>query len=299
MAAITFDSFDSSPYQRVPPVNVLGLSVLAKALLEALPAEPSESVQKRSVRLQKTIAEIEDELTNRRRAKAPAEYGVPVELDGAFDGLWALCFRSLELLGVYQHSGLDPFIAKPDTPLGASLAEGRKKAERAAVLLTRLFGSGGLSFTRMGFRDQSETSGAILRLVKEDALVEELSGLVGAAVVEQLIALQEHYETMVVHQLTTSSGGVDLRDLRRRLVKLIEQYNGAVLDMLDEDEPESLDVVLDALRPMITLRELLARGGKASSQGAGEPENQEEAQLEAELEAALETQVDDEPADEG
>src|SRR5690606_36735471 len=204
-----------------------------------------------------------------------AAYGVPIELDGGADGLWTMCFRRLELFSAYEHRGFNPLIAQANSSLGISLAKDRKRAERARAQHQRTFGDRGLAFLRGPFRDQCEVTGSILRLVKEDGLSEELGKFVGESLVEQLFELQAKYETMVVDQLqSVPAGGKDLRELRRRIARLIGQYNNSVLDMLDEDEPKTLQVVVNALRPMVTLRELIAasRGKAAGDQDGGDLE---------------------------
>jgi hypothetical protein len=259
--------------------------VLAKALLDGIPIEAPATVHKRADRLHELVGIAESELTDRLREQATATYGVPVELDGGADGLWTLCYRRLELLGTYEHPGFDPLIAQADLPLGVSLGKDRKLAERARLLHARLFGGRGLNFLRGSFRDQSEVAGSILRLIKEDDLVEELAELVGASLVEQLFGLQEQYEAMVVDQLKSTPGGQNLRELWRKIGRTIGQYNNAVLDMLDEDAPQSLELVLKALRPMITLRELIAASrGKDAEAGDedGEAADLEEAGAEGE-----------------
>ncbi len=269
MNIVTFETFDPAPYQRVPIVNLRSTVVLAKALADGVPLEPTAQVLKRRDRMQTWVAKAEDELTARLRAEVAAVYGVPIELDGGADVLWSMCVRRLELYAGYEHVGFTTLINNPELALGASLAQERKTAERARELHKRLFGDRGLSFLRGTFREQSEATGAILRLIEQDKLGEELGEFVGVALVEQLFAIQELYETMVLDQLKAEpSALVSLRDLRLRLARLIGQYNNSVLDMLDEDAPETLEVVVTALRPMVRLRELLAeaarKGGEAS-----------------------------------
>lgn len=259
MDGITFETFDPTPYQRVPIVTLQSTVVLAKALVDGKPLDATAAVNMRADKLHEGVGQAEDELTERRREHGDPDYGIPVVLDNGTDGLWGLCYRKLEAQQVYLHPAFDPFIAKPETALGQSLAESRERAERAAAMHERLFGGEGLLFLKSSFRDQSEVTGSILRLIKADELADELSDLVGAALVQQLFGLQDHYEAMVIDQLKNPNTGLaNLNKLRRRLARLIGQYNNAVLDMLDEDKPETLKVVMTALRPMLTLRELVA-----------------------------------------
>lgn len=273
MDIVTFENFDPAPYQRVPIVNLASMIVLARALADGTPLDAPAPVHKRADKLHEGLGMAESELTARRREVGAAIYGIPILLDGAMDGLWTYCYRTLDLPQIYLHAGFDPFIAKPDTALGVALAKDRERAERAARMQQRLFGDDGLGFLRATFREQCETTGAIVRLIKEDGLTEELNELVGASLVNQLFEMQEQYEAMVIDQLKAPPPSLQqLSTLRRRLKRLIEQYNNAVLDMIDEDEPKSLAIVVQALRPMVTLRELLAARTKSSGGDAGEGE---------------------------
>jgi hypothetical protein len=263
MNLASFDGFDPTPYQRIPLVNLASMVVLARALLDARPALTGDAaawLDKRVDRITALIAVIEAELTRRRRnLDTHARYGPPVEFDGGTDSLWVVLRDRLASFEAYLHPGFDMLIDNPYTPLGASLAEARPRAARARVLSTRLFGRDGLSFLRGSFRDQCETTGAILRMIEADGLIPELAELVGGDLITQLFLLQEQYELMVVDQLKTKPEiGENLRELRLRLARALTRYTTSVLDLLDEDEPESLTRVTTALRPMIRIRELMA-----------------------------------------
>lgn len=289
MDGVTFETFDPTPYQRVPVVNLHSMVVLAKALLDGKPDEAPAAVHKRADKLHEAVGVAENELTARLREQAAAVYGAPVVFDGGADALWTYCFRALEGLQAYMHTAFDPFIAKPDTAFGQSLAQGRERAKRAATLHQRMFGGRGLAFLRGSFRDQCEVTGSILRLIKEDDLVDQLSELLGPSLVHQLFGLQEHYEAMVVDQLKTPPPSVQsLGELRRRLMRLIGQYNNAVLDMLDEDVHESLEIVVKSLRPMITLRDQLVAGARRKGAAGDEDVQDEEPELDDDEEVASE-----------
>jgi hypothetical protein len=276
MQPVTFETFDPTPYQRVPITNTNSTLTLGRALAELMPSAPNAQVAKAGKRLATQVGIVEDALTDRRREQSPAEYGTPVVFDGATDGLWNMCYGNLQAWHAYEHPGLDVITAKPETELGASVAKSRLEAERARALSERLFGNEGLAFLRAPFREQVESTGAILRLISEDGLAGALGELVGVGLVADLYGIQELYEGMVVDQLASEPGGVEnLRELRLGLIRVIGRYCIAVLGMLDEDEPESLGIVIAALRPVVVMRELTAAAARRRASGAGGGEDVE------------------------
>ena len=46
----------------------------------------------------------------------------------------------------------------------------------------------------------------------------------------------------------------DLRGMRAQLRRYITRYAGAVVTMLDDNVPETLDIVESALKPLLTMR---------------------------------------------
>lgn len=71
---------------------------------------------------------------------------------------------------------------------------------------------------------------------------------------------QVRYEAMVQARAVRLGGAsANLRVFWMRLRQLIVRYAGAVITMLDESKPETLEVVEAALLPMLTIRAVQTR----------------------------------------
>jgi len=111
--------------------------------------------------------------------------------------------------------------------------------------------------------DAEELFTALVRLLQQDELVSGLEELVGPQLVRAIIDVQPMYEKMVADRLADPDDELaSLSEIQRQLRKRIADYSTQVLAMVDEDEPESLDIVVTALRPIVTLREFIALRGR-------------------------------------
>lgn len=263
-SAEEFLLFDPSPYQRLPVVNTTATLALARALRELTPAEAPSGVLKKAKRLDEAISAGQQVLTELHREQDPPPYGVPIQFDGGVDGLWGAVHSGLWSWSAFEHPGLDPIVNEGGV-LAATVLEGRARADRAHVLLEQLFGEQGLQPFRLPFHEQSERTAAMVRLIEEDELQAELEELVGSALVRTVIGVQPLYETMVLDRLSTPGDKLaGLREVQKQLRWRINNYNTAVLGMLDDDEPESLELVKGALQPIVALREHVATRGRAA-----------------------------------
>lgn len=76
-----------------------------------------------------------------------------------------------------------------------------------------------------------------------------------------LVACQARYEAMVKARMSRADRKtVHFGLLGGKLRRLLARYVNAVLTLLDEDEPESLSLVLAALHPIEVLRTQSSRG---------------------------------------
>ena len=260
-----FLAFSPTPYQRLPVVNTATTLTLARALRERTPSEVPAPVAKRVERLDAAIAEAEALFTEQRREQGPRPYGVAMQFDGGVDGLWTATHSRLHSWSAFEHPGLDP-IADDESPLAALITEGRERADRAQAMVERLFGEDGLRPMRSPFHEQAEHTGALVRLIQEDGLEDELAALIGPRLVKALLGLQPIYEQMVLDRLADPKDKLTgLRELRRRLRRRISDYVTQILALVDEDEPASLDFVVAALEPIVALREQVARRGRTGN----------------------------------
>jgi hypothetical protein len=272
MAAVTFDTFDPTPYQRAPRGNVQGILALSQALVESRPEGASEAVERMAAKLGVVIAETESGLTARRRESAPADFSQEVELDGFADVMWGALRSGLELWRAFEHPGLATVVQaqKQRSAVAIALRAGQNKAKVARGLAGKLFGSEGLAFTQTTYPEQAVSMATILRLIEEDGLAAEVDTVVAPEILVALTACQPLYEAMVETRMTrTDRKSSDLAVLRTKLQRAISLYCMAVLAMLDESKPETLERVIGALQPIDVYRAQLGSVKKVEASEGG------------------------------
>lgn len=255
---VTIDSFDASMYQRLPPMTLEHALALGGALLERVPQEAPSHVLRTRERLRAVVLEGREALTIRLRERPPAYTKDEVALDTAADALWATLRSRLEAWRAFEHAALGATkgAASRRNRTATMLAGAAKKAERARCLLERIYGPRGLAFLQTSYFEQCEAMSALLRLIEEDDLTADLTELAGEEWMVALTLVQGRYEAMVQKRMGRSRGNSgDLNRLRLRLHRSILRYNTAILTMLDEDDPESLEIVTEALRPLAIVRD--------------------------------------------
>lgn len=253
MSPITFESFDSTPYQRAPRGSIRAILPLARSLAELAPRDEAPVIERTATALDRVIAEVEDGLTIRRRESVPTDSADDLAVDGCADALWAVVRNGLEAKASFAHTGLALVLAEHGkrSAVTTAVRQGQDQAARARTLANTLFGSEGLSFTQQTYPVQAESMGEILRLIDEDGLGDELDALLGPHLLVALRACQARYEAMVEARLSRDDRkSTDLARLRGKLQRAISRHCSAVLTLLDEDVPETLTQVLTALRPL-------------------------------------------------
>lgn len=276
MAAITFESFDPTPYQRAPRGNLRSIVSLSTALAEHAPRDVADTVDRSVAGLEEVIAEAEEGLTVRQRETAPVDFSHELEVDGGADALWGALRSGLEAKAAFGHAGIARVLAAqaPRSPVAVALRAAQAQAKQAKALLGTLFGEGGLAFTQRAYPEQVVSMATILRLIDEDGLAEQIDALVGPALLVALRATQPEYQAMVDARLTRDRrSSTDLNRLRQKLTRAIGRHCNAVLALLDEKDPDSLPLVLEALRPVEVFRaQMSARGAAASEEEDGAEE---------------------------
>jgi hypothetical protein len=263
MEPITFESFDPSVYQRMGRLDVLEALALGRALLELRPKDESPQLDRIAAKLEQLVSEGEAMLTARRRETAPVDHSADLLLDAWADSLWGTLRNRLDGWGVFEHVALIGMLQAQGkrSSTAVALAQARKKAARARELAGRLFGAEGLAFIRLPYPAQARSMASLLRLIEEDGLRPTLDELAGPELMVALTACQARYEAMVKTRMSRSGRkSAHFGRLGGRLRRLLARYINAVLTLLDEDEPESLDVVAGALQPVEVLRSHASRG---------------------------------------
>jgi hypothetical protein len=286
MTPITFESFDPSNYQRMGRLDILEALALGRALIELCPRDASPQIDRISDKLEHLVSEGETMLTTRRRESAPTDHTMEVLLDALADSLWSTLRNRLDGWSVFEHRGMASVLPAHGrrSVTATTLALARKKAERARALSGRLFGAEGLAFIRLPYPAQARSMASILRLIEEDGLTPVIDELAGPELMVALAACQTQYEAMVKARMSrTDRKTTHFGMLGGKLRRVLARYVSAVLTLLDEDEPESLALVLAALQPIEVLR-------NQSSRGTGRPE-------EDDVDSPEDDEVDDEAND--
>jgi hypothetical protein len=258
MNPVTFDTFDATEYTRTPNIPTRTTVGLGRALLKLRPAQSNEVLDKAALRLESTLQELESALTDRLRSSNSDAPVREIDFDRATDGLWVSLRDRLTSWLAFEHQGLDAL--PPEFQEKAQLGLARKKAGRARYVHDRLFGSDGVAFVQQPYLEQAAAMGSLLRLIDADGHEYDLAELVGGDWLKLLRICQIRYEAMIDDRLARERGkSLNLATIRNKLRRVISIYNNAVITLLDEEVPETLDVVVTALRPMVRIRDIMNR----------------------------------------
>lgn len=264
---ITFETFDPTPYQRAPLLTILNLLALGRALLEVVPEEAPEGVQRAARTLEAVLDEGDEAVDTRHQESVPVDPG-DVELDGVADGLWAMLRNGLRAKATLPTVGLARLAEGkgPRSAIGKQVAAATDQAARARALSTRIFGADGLAFTQKQFPEQSQIMASMLRVIDKQGLAAEIDALVGPEILALLRACQPLYASMVDARLARDRRKTsDLGRMRAKIMRAITRYTTAVLGMLDEAQPASLPAVIAALRPVEQIRSQTATATATAS----------------------------------
>jgi hypothetical protein len=280
MTPITFETFDPSFYQRMGRIDALEALALGRALVEQRPRDASPQVDRIAGKLDGLVSEGEAMLTIRRRESIPLDHSFEVLLDALADSLWSTLRTRLDGWSVYEHRAMASVqhAYGKRSAVAVALARARSQAARAREVSGHLFGAQGLAFIRLPYPAQARSMASLLRLIHEDGLAPAIDELAGREMMVALTACQAQYEAMVRTRMSRTdrrSGhfGVLIAKLRR----LLARYVNAVLTLLDEDEPESLELVLAVLRPIEVHRAQLGREASRAGASVVEPKEDDEA----------------------
>jgi hypothetical protein len=255
-----FQNFDASRYQAVPILTLQSTITLSKALQAATPKNAPARVLTLATLLKNTTAEAEAAMIIRLREDNQGAATTDILFDGTVDSLWSLLRDRLAGWTVYGRSALDFLDEDPSAPIEVDITKLRGKAARAEDIGARLFGIEGLKFLLRPFIEQSQLMANVLGLIDADKLEADVLELTGPELLPLLRHCQRRYEAMVQSRAMREGGSsTDLRLHRTNLRRYIARYATAVLNMLDETDPEhTLEIVETALMPMLTIAPVIA-----------------------------------------
>lgn len=264
---------------RIPNTSLKILLRLAKTLLSKDLSASSDALELATKELLDYVEVVSAALIARVTGNNPAVVATEVEFDLAVDALWMQLMRRLDDATAYTHPGLD--LLSPPRAESAGLAKSRAQAERARELLARVFGSGKIAeLIKTSFIEQAESTATLMRMIDEQGMREDFEAIAGVPLMRTLDSCQAQYEEMVDARLDRQQGmTLDHRELRQTLRQRLAAYANAVLLLARPGQPETAELVVAHLRPILTLRELFARAGGNEREIEAELEDFEELEL--------------------
>ncbi|MBK9262629.1 MAG: hypothetical protein IPM54_22845 [Polyangiaceae bacterium] len=237
---MTPDLPDPSLYSRAPVITVEAGIALCRTLAAAKPKSPPNAVKKAATKLVIVADAAQNALAVRQKEVASISDENAREVDQSGDGSWGALRMRVEACSMLPPSNPD--------------------AKRANELLAILFGPEGLSFLKLTYAEQWATADTILKRIDEDGLQKDIDHIAGPAYLAHVRQQHTAYGAMVQSLMRRDDAtNVNLNDHVRTMGRAIVDYATKVLAMLDEEEPESITTVRDALRPLDAYREANAR----------------------------------------
>ena len=247
----SIEDIDIALYQTTPMLPTEATLTLGLDLFSLKPAGAPPQVEKAAMRMFNTASLIKQALVDRVE-QAGIDAGMEVGFDGALDRFWAGSRYCLLTWMNYGHDGLE--LLSDDEQSEIDLEDKREKAELARELEKHLFGIDGLAFLRKPFNQQVALMASRLGFIASSEKASAYEELLGPDLLNTLNVLQRRYEAMVRDRSARDDEGISVKQLRHKLQRHISLYANAVISMLDEDKPESIEIVLAALRPMVNTR---------------------------------------------
>lgn len=246
----TMDMFDVSHY--VTPTRFGGLSgiFLARALLQAAPAEPSDRLRGALVNVRDAAEQLRAVARERMRT-SPRNLR---PLDGRLDSGW---------------------VGLRETVEAKSRLVGSDVGDRAAALAATLFPNG-TAFVRAGYREQWAASQLHLERVEEEGLTGEIEALAGA---EYLPYIRNAHTAFgealgLGEDIPANPDTSALSSASTSLGQAIAEYGRIMAGELDRDDEASVTSFRRAMAPVDDQRRSFgkARGSREEDVEESEPE---------------------------
>lgn len=248
------EPFDPSLYTRAPKLSLLSGVTLARALIAACPRGMPGVVQRATLKLGKTAEAAQDAWSDRQRLLSPVESeAVDPQADRAFAALRGR-LQSYALLSGDEYP----------------------KAAEAERLERELFPSG-LDFTQLPYVEQLTAMEALVARIDRDKLAARIDELCGVDFLKNIRRILPMYRAMVQESLERNVTPESLSPHNRALAQAIVEYATRVCATVDSDDPDTLERARQALAPIDSLREQVARRSAAISSTGNVPVTSEPA----------------------
>jgi hypothetical protein len=221
------DDFDPTPYVRPPQYDVASGFALGVSLLAGVPKGAPENVRKAAKKLRAATVDLRQAWSSTGRAAPMEKRPADIRVDKAWGALYGR---------------LDAY---------ASLPSGEHKgAKRAAELLDVIYPDG-LQFLTLPYSAEWAEGEKRLKLIEEDELAEDLDALAGPEFLAEVRKAHKIYgEAIGVTKPAAEVKRANLVDPLRALGRAITQYALQVVSLIEDEKPESVEMVKRALRPI-------------------------------------------------
>lgn len=261
-------TFDRSRYFFIPRTGGRRLLSLARLLARHQPPHVTPEVAQAGKQLAETVETVTQAFVERHR-----EYGASVaaeesEIDAVMDTLWYILRDRVQHWEVFRRPAVQRIAGLPALngfDFGACVDQAAHATRVRALLLDQ-----GFDFLRLSYGEQAEHMLTLWTMIEQEKLEPVLIELIGDEFFGALSAWRVHYDRMIERRTARAQGSsINLRELALQLNRVIQIYVIALLAMVRDDDPENVEMIRKALRPIDALREQLERE-RMRNRAAGE-----------------------------
>lgn len=247
-------TFDATAYIRAPIINLANGVTLAGALVAACPDPAPSNVAKACAKLKAAGEAGQKALTARRRENGTYSEEDSRVLDREADN----SFGALRMR----------LVAYSMLPV-----ERYPQAGRAGEIVKTLFGSDGLTFLSADYSVQDAVMASVVQHIEDAGLQQDIDAIAGPEFLEQIRNVLPRYHAMVQDKLQKESAATsNLTTHVRAIQTAIVEYATKIAGMVDEDDPQTIEIVRKALRPLDVHRETLARKAHGGAKADAAPD---------------------------
>jgi len=238
-------SFDPLPYLRTSPGMTIESGILlGQTLVSTMPKSMPAHVKRAAVKLGKVADAAQKALARRQKELGQIPEETARDIDLAADQAWS-ALRDI----------LDALSRLPST---------YDRAKKARLLVSSVFPEG-TGFLRLPYSEQYVQMDTILRRIDESGLTKSIDAVVGPELLLEIRAVHLRYGAMCTRRLNDKGPADSLTFHLRALQRSVVEYATSVASTVDSDDPASIALALDALRPIDNHRQQVASARRPES----------------------------------
>lgn len=238
-------SFDLLVYLRTSPNMTLESGILlGQTLVATTPKTMPAHVKRAAHKLAKVADAAQQALATRQKELAQSPEETARDIDLSADQAWSALRDVLDALG--------------------RLPATYDRARKAKALLGQVFPES-TSFLRLPYSEQYVQMDTILRRIDEGGLAKSIDAVAGPELLLEIRAVHPRYAAMVARRLRDKGPSDSLLEHLRAIQRSVIEYATAVASTVDSDDPHSVALALDALRPIDNHRQQVAAARRPES----------------------------------